>query len=306
MSDVRSGFESISVSYLIGMLRTRGDDLSVDSADWLERLSARGAVPEGFVLVPARPTHAMREAAYKWHTTEYVSDPMGERNRFYGGIYSAMLAAAPQPAGDDEKEYEYLQSLADDPRLDGWAPEPHRVTKKSPEPAPSAPSSTSPRDSDEPAPVIVCAAVIVAAEQLATIAADYLRRAEDCSVVDAIDEGAGADGDEPSKALRQAITQMQRALAYPAPSAPSPGDALSLDGAAGRSASREPADVEACPLGSARWSARGGFLCYGTARIAQFDWESGYASADSLRARTQDWIARRLSGAKQAAKDGAS
>lgn len=133
-------------------------------------------------------------------------------------------AAAPQPAGEDEKEYEYLQSLADDPRLDGWAPEPHRVTKKSPEPAPSAPSSTCQRDSDEPPPVIVCAAVIVAAEQLATIAADYLRRAEDCSVVDAIDEGAGADDDEPSKALRQAITQMQRALAYPAPSAQPAGE----------------------------------------------------------------------------------
>ena len=66
----------------------------------IRALSARAAVPEGFVMVPARPTHAMREAAYKWHTTEYVSDPMGERNRFYGGIYSAMLAAAPQPAGE--------------------------------------------------------------------------------------------------------------------------------------------------------------------------------------------------------------
>lgn len=76
------------------------DDWLLGLEQALRSLAALGAVPEGFVLVPARPTHAMREAAYKWHTTEYVSDPMGERNRFYGGIYSAMLAAAPQPAGE--------------------------------------------------------------------------------------------------------------------------------------------------------------------------------------------------------------
>lgn len=134
------------------------DDWLLGLEQALRSLAALGAVPEGFVLVPARPTHAMREAAYKWHTTEYVSDPMGERNRFYGGIYSAMLAAAPQPAGEDGQR--------------AWS-----------------------------------------AAMAEKEAGQYV--------------GAGSHGiaDEP------------------APSAPSPGDALSLDGAAGRSASRAPADV---------------------------------------------------------------
>ena len=109
----------------------RGHATSI--AKQLRALSARAAVPEGWALVPVKPTKFMMDAAIP----PGRQDQTGRREF---AIWQAMLAAAPQPAGEDEKEYEYLQSLADDPLLDGWAPEPHRATKKSTEPAPSAPS----------------------------------------------------------------------------------------------------------------------------------------------------------------------
>ena len=109
-----------------------------------ESLSACIAVPEGFDIQridretkPAGRIHGMQVMApvdgEGFHPACFL-----DANAHAAAI--SLIDAAPQPAGEDEKEYEYLQSLADDPLLDGWAPEPHRATKKSTEPAPSAPS----------------------------------------------------------------------------------------------------------------------------------------------------------------------
>jgi hypothetical protein len=64
----------------------------------LAELGLTQAAPVGeWVMVPHRPTEAMGAAAEKWQAAEYVSDPLGDRNAFYFGVYRAMLEAAPQP-----------------------------------------------------------------------------------------------------------------------------------------------------------------------------------------------------------------
>lgn len=62
----------------------------------------------------------------------------------------------------------------------------------------------------EPAPILVRATVVVAAEQFATIAEDFLHRAE--PYLAAIDEGADAGDDEPSKTFRCALSALAAAL----------------------------------------------------------------------------------------------
>lgn len=68
----------------------------------LRALASRAAVPDGFVLVPREPTEAMGNAARHWQHNVYVSDPMGDPNRFYFGFYRAMIAAAPEPLATKE------------------------------------------------------------------------------------------------------------------------------------------------------------------------------------------------------------
>lgn len=85
LDHVGKGYESYSA---------RVDEAASEREQELERaIAARGAVPEGWVLVPVKPTKFMMDAAIP----PGRQDQTGRREF---AIWSAMLAAAPQPAGE--------------------------------------------------------------------------------------------------------------------------------------------------------------------------------------------------------------
>lgn len=79
---------------------------------------------------------------------------------------------------------------------------------------------------ETPPPVLVHAAVVSAAEQLAEIADDYLSRAKACGAADSIDEGADAGDDVPSALLSQGISYVRHAMLSAAPSPAAVKDSL--------------------------------------------------------------------------------
>lgn len=75
-------------------------DAAVDS---VLALSARGEVPEGFVLVPREPTPNMIESSTGGQNFRTANcETLGDERDLLRRQWSAMLAAAPQPAGEDE------------------------------------------------------------------------------------------------------------------------------------------------------------------------------------------------------------
>lgn len=111
----------------------------------LRAISARDAVPEGWALVPVKPTKFMMDAAIP----PGRQDQTGRREF---AIWQAMLAAAPQPAGEDAQPEVWINRCpvnhdrrATCPRCESSRPpgaKHGQPVSAPPEPAPSAPAAT--------------------------------------------------------------------------------------------------------------------------------------------------------------------